>query len=165
MSSPIQSRFVSQALTKPWSTEHGDSAPPAVRTTSITGAVITAKFRAISTNLETEHLDFDALTAELEADPRNKAELEAAGNWAADFLYPGEESTLRTARLRKGLSQKQLAAMIGTSQPHVANLEKSGNDIMLSTAQKLCEALDIDFGRLPAMIDRQRALNAQKELK
>lgn len=152
-------------LTKPWSTEHGDSVPPTSRTTSNTGAVITAKFSAISANLNSEHLDFDALTAELEADPRNSSDLAAAGSWAADFLYPGEVDTLRTARLRKGLSQKQLAMLIGTSQPHVANLEKSGNDVMLSTAQKLCAALDIDFGRLPDMIDRQRAINAQKELK
>lgn len=152
-------------LTKPWSTEHGDSVAPTSRTTSLTGAVITAKFSALSPNLASEHQDFDALAAELEADPQNASELAVAGSWAADLLYPGEKDTLRTARLRKGLSQKQLAVMIGTSQPHIANLEKSGNDVMLSTAQKLCAALDIDFGRLPEMIDRQRAINAQKELK
>ncbi|MBI6849073.1 helix-turn-helix transcriptional regulator [Pseudomonas syringae] len=112
-----------------------------------------------------KHTDFDDLLAELEADPKNAKDMADAGSWAADFLYPGEAETLRTARLRKGLSQKQLASLIGTSQPHIANLEKSGNDVMLSTAVKLCAALDIEFGCLPGMIDHQRSINSQKELK
>ncbi|QJD55112.1 hypothetical protein QIT81_gp51 [Pseudomonas phage MR15] len=36
---------------------------------------------------------------------------------------------------------------------------------MLSTALKLCVALDVEFGCLPGMIDRQRSINSQKELK
>ncbi len=34
--------------------------------------------------------------------------------------WPGKPVTLRTLRLRKGLSQAQLAEAIGTQQPHIA---------------------------------------------
>ncbi len=103
--------------------------------------------------------------AELESDPNNAVELAEAGAWVADTFFKEDGETLRTARLRKGYSQKQLAERLGTSQPHIANLEKGGGDVMLSTAQKLCEALDIQFGDLPKMIERQREIQAQKERK
>lgn len=103
------------------------------------------------------------LMAELEADDSNRAELAEAGSWVSEAFYKDDGDTLKNARLRLGLSQKQLALAIGTSQPHVANLERSGGDIMLSTGVKLCAALNIDFGKLPEMIDRQRAINANKE--
>lgn len=101
--------------------------------------------------------------AELESDPSAADEMAAAGAWVAEQFYPRETDTIRVARLRKGISQKQLAFLIGTSQPHVANIEKSEGEIMLSTAQRLCEALDIDLGSLPEMIQAQRAINAEKE--
>ncbi|PYD13576.1 hypothetical protein DND58_14290 [Pseudomonas syringae pv. pisi] len=165
MSLATQSLFALPVPTENWSTTSGEASPPPARTTSNVGAVLALKFSPPTPNHNSKHTDFDNLLAELEADPRNAQDMADAGAWASDFLYPGEAETLRTARLRKGLSQKQLASLIGTSQPHIANLEKSGNDVMLSTAVKLCAALDIEFGCLPGMIDRQRSINSQKELK
>lgn len=152
-------------LTKPLSSGHGEATAPPAKTASKPGAVLTRSFHTVALRFADDNKDFDALAAELESEPANAAELAEAGAWAADLLYPGETETLKTARLRKGLSQKQLAKMIGTSQPHIANLEKSGTDVMISTAQKLCAALEVDFGKLPEMIQRQREMNAQKDVK
>lgn len=80
----------------------------------------------------------------------------------ADRFYAGEAETLKTMRLRKGYSQTQLAKLIGTSQPHVANLERSQGDVMFSTAEKICEALEISMDVFQMMLKRQREINASR---
>lgn len=52
---------------------------------------------------------------------------------------------LKAIRLAAGLSQAQLAELIGTSQPHIARLEKSPEAMYLETAVKLSHALNIDL--------------------
>src|SRR5690606_7906468 len=56
------------------------------------------------TQLSQAHNDFDALMAELENNPANSEELMVASAWVADTFYAEEGETLRTTRLRKGLS-------------------------------------------------------------
>lgn len=107
------------------------------------------------TQLSQKHNDFDALMAELESDPANAAELTAASAWVADTFYAGEGDTLRTARLRKGLSQTQLAALLSTSQPQVAKIESGKVDLQLSTLTKLAAALAVDANTLFRLIAAQ----------
>jgi len=121
--------------------------------------------KLVSSELASKHTDFDDFMAELEADPANAQGLAEAGSWVADQFYADDGITLRTARLRKGFSQKQLAEILGTSQPHVATIEKAGGDFMFATAAKLCEALGITLNDLPAILQRQRDINASKEKK
>ncbi|MFK4075183.1 helix-turn-helix domain-containing protein [Ectopseudomonas khazarica] len=52
---------------------------------------------------------------------------------------------LKAIRLNAGLSQLQLAELIGTSQPHIARLEKAPQNMQLDTAVKLSHALSIDL--------------------
>lgn len=57
-------------------------------------------------------------------------------------------SGLKAIRLNAGLSQAQLAQLIGTSQPHIARLEKSPESMYLDTAVKLSHALHIDLNEI-----------------
>lgn len=47
---------------------------------------------------------------------------------------------IRLARRRAGLTQRQLAAATGISQPTIAKLERGVDDPRLSTVQRLLEA-------------------------
>jgi len=100
--------------------------------------------------------------AELEADPANAEDLVEAGHWVAETLYGKEGDTVKSARLKKGLSQKQLADIIGSSQPHIANFEKGTQDPHFSTAKKISEALDVSLDALFEMLETQRNLNHAK---
>ena len=59
---------------------------------------------------------------------------------AAEALEPGYQ----VARLRilRGLTQAQLASMVGTRQPSIARLENGSSQPSLSFLQKIAEALD-----------------------
>lgn len=120
----------------------GSNVHPLVRTFSVT-------------QLSQQHNDFDALMAELEGNPANSAELVAAGAWVADTFYAEEGDTLRTVRLRKGLSQVQLAEMLQTSQPQVAKIESGKVDLQYSTLVKLGAALGLDANALFRLLEAQ----------
>jgi ribosome-binding protein aMBF1 (putative translation factor) len=48
-------------------------------------------------------------------------------------------------RVRHGLSQSQLAAMLGMRQPHVARLEAGDHEPSVATLSRLADALNLDF--------------------
>ena len=61
---------------------------------------------------------------------------------------------IRRARLLKGLSQKELAALCGYSDSTtIYKIEKGLQDIPTSKIKLLCSALDIDFNYLKGDID------------
>lgn len=51
---------------------------------------------------------------------------------------------VRDARMAAGLSQRELAARMGTSQAAVARLEAGGVGATLTTLQKVASALDLE---------------------
>ena len=51
---------------------------------------------------------------------------------------------VRDARERAGLSQRELATRIGTSQTTVARLEAGGGSVTLTLLQKVATALDLN---------------------
>jgi DNA-binding transcriptional regulator YiaG len=114
------------------------------------------------TQLAQQHNDFDALMAELEADPANAQELAEASTWVADTFYAHEGATVRTARLRKGLSQVQLSVILETSQAQVAKIESGRVDLQHSTLIKLAQALDVDANTLFSLLEAQS--NSRREL-
>jgi transcriptional regulator with XRE-family HTH domain len=63
-------------------------------------------------------------------------------------------------RLRKGWSQTQLANELGTSQPHIARIERGTENVTIETCRRLCRVLGIDMNRLDAALRRQEALRA-----
>ncbi|MFC0709233.1 helix-turn-helix transcriptional regulator [Azorhizophilus paspali] len=161
MSSAIRSQSASQQLIERWWTGTGEENQPTPSGSS-PPRIATFEVSVPSSSISKKHTAFDALLMELESDPSNAQDLAEAGAWVADNFYKDDGETLKTARLRKGLSQKQLASLIGTSQPHIATLESGRVEPNISTAQKLCEVLNLNFGDIPAILERQKALNSQK---
>ncbi len=84
--------------------------------------------------------DIDDIVAASEEDPDRKAALAEARALLADACY-AEEKTIAAMRLKKGLSQAQLAKLVGTSQPHIARIEGGVTEPLASTVKRLAEAL------------------------
>ena len=55
----------------------------------------------------------------------------------------------REARMRKGLSQKELADKIGKYPPYIVDIELGRRDLRISNIEKLCEALDLEINIKP----------------
>ncbi|GHU01318.1 hypothetical protein FACS1894154_11230 [Betaproteobacteria bacterium] len=99
-------------------------------------------------------VDVDDYLIRQEANPRKAAALaRARKRLATDApeLYPA--GALRTLRLQKGLSQKQLAARMGTSQSRLSRIEAGQDDPLLSTVRKLAQALDVSVEMIVAALD------------
>lgn len=63
--------------------------------------------------------------------------------------------TVRTLRLRHGLSQAKLGEMIGTSQPHIARIERGTENVTIETCRKLARVLSVDMNTLDAALRLQ----------
>jgi DNA-binding XRE family transcriptional regulator len=100
--------------------------------------------------------DIDDVVAEAEANPKRAAHMERARRDLAE-REPDRIKGLAALRLRKGWSQKRLAAEIGTSQPHIARLEIGHEDILMETARRLAAALGV------SIIDIDAALLARDQ--
>lgn len=59
---------------------------------------------------------------------------------AAEALEPGYQ--VARLRIQRGLTQAQLAEMVGTQQPSIARLENGSSQPSLSFLQKIAEALN-----------------------
>ncbi len=57
---------------------------------------------------------------------------------------------LREARRRLGLSQRELAEKIGTTQAHISRIEAGSVDLQLTTLVDLARALELDVLLVPA---------------
>ncbi|MCP4961714.1 MAG: helix-turn-helix transcriptional regulator [Actinomycetia bacterium] len=73
--------------------------------------------------------------------PAERAEFDKVYATARLALEFGEQ--VRDARERGGLSQRELAARMGTSQAAVARLEAGGVGSTLTTLQRVADALDM----------------------
>lgn len=91
-------------------------------------------------DLPAAYSDIRDLVAQDEQDPARSAELAEARALLADVYY-AEDKTISAMRLRKGLSQTQLAELVGTSQPHIARIEGGNTEPLASTVKRLAEAL------------------------
>lgn len=111
------------------------------------------------------HTEFDSFMAELEKDPVHAAGFAEARSWVADSFYAEDGTTIRTIRLKAGLTQKQLALAIGTSQPQIAKIESGRHDPVMSTCKRLSVALGASLDVICDAMERQAALNAAKEAK
>lgn len=52
---------------------------------------------------------------------------------------------LRAERLRRGLSQRDLAALVRTTQSTISHVERGDHGVHLSTARRWCAALGFDL--------------------
>jgi transcriptional regulator with XRE-family HTH domain len=65
-------------------------------------------------------------------------------------LSPGEQfgKNVRKARLKRGLSQEQLAEVADLHRTEISHIERSTRDIRLTTAVRVARALEIEPARL-----------------
>jgi transcriptional regulator with XRE-family HTH domain len=66
-------------------------------------------------------------------------------DYAADHIV----SALRTAREKKGISQRELSAKAGVPQAQISRFESSAVDIRLSSLVSLARALDLEIELIP----------------
>jgi DNA-binding XRE family transcriptional regulator len=90
----------------------------------------------------------DQLIAEFERDPASKEELQRGRQWLAKSVLGEQPQSLRVLRLRKGMSQAQLAEAIGTQQPHIARIERGQADVRLETCRRIAQVLGVDLNTL-----------------
>jgi len=162
MSSITQLQYESQPLIESYWTGDGVRQVAPSESSSTGGKIYVAEFTPPQSKLAQKHTEFDDLLAELERDPKSAEELAEGARWVGKEFYSGDGLTIKTARLRKGYSQQQLATILGTSQPHIASIERGQKEIYLSTAVKLCEVLGVSLEDLPAMIRQQELLNLER---
>jgi DNA-binding XRE family transcriptional regulator len=111
--------------------------------TSAPGAVVIREFyRAYDFPIPADFMDIDAAVEQQESNDEIRGGIAAARARLATILSLEKES-ISTMRLRRGMSQKQLAAAIGTSQPHIARIEAGRDNVLLKTANLLATALGV----------------------
>ena len=108
------------------------------------------------------HQTIEQLMSEWEQDEEWHAAMAEARHWIADQFYAEDDDTVRTLRLRKGWSQNRLAEVLGTSQSHVARIERGTENLALETCRKLCDALGVDMNALDLALRRQEAIARAK---
>ena len=96
--------------------------------------------------------------ADSEARPERKAALAEARKWLAEEFHSDSSDTVRSLRLQNGWSQVMLAEMLGTSQPHIARIEKGTENLSIETCRKLCAVFKIDMNTLNQLLRNQEAL-------
>jgi len=94
-------------------------------------------------------------------EPRGAA-LQQARKWFTDAFHSEDGDTVRTLRLQNGWSQTQLAARLGTSQPHVARIERGTENLAIETCRRLCSVLSVDMNTLDEALRRQEVLARAK---
>lgn len=109
-----------------------------------------------------KHPPIGDLVGQWEQNDKRRAALEEARRWVAETFHGEEGDTVRTLRLRKGWSQARLAKELGTSQPHIARIERGTENLAIETCRKLCIALEIDMNALDQALRRQEAIAQEK---
>lgn len=83
---------------------------------------------------------------------------------ATEMLEVAPES-LATLRLKRGLSQVQLAKKLDTSQPHIARIEAGKTALLWTTATRLADALGVSLDELRSHIEVTANANQEPQLK
>ena len=104
------------------------------------------------------HQTLEQLMNEWEQDEEWHAAMAEARHWVAEQFYAEDGDTVRSLRLRKGWSQSRLAEALGTSQSHIARIERGTENLALETCRKLCNALGIDMNTLDLALKNQEAI-------
>ncbi|MGJ7533917.1 MULTISPECIES: helix-turn-helix domain-containing protein [unclassified Variovorax] len=93
--------------------------------------------------------------ARLEADPLKAEALRGARTRLGELVAGANEGqeSLSSLRLRAGLSQAQLANLMGTKQSNISRWEKNISDLRGRTIKKLASVLGVSNEQILALID------------
>lgn len=97
--------------------------------------------------------------AELEAREGGRDVVRSARARASALLRGDGPATLRSMRLALGLSQAELAQIVGTSQPQIARIETGSHDPTYDTFERLAHALAVDVPDVVAAFREARNAN------
>lgn len=89
-------------------------------------------------------VSLESLIQKSEEDPIKSKYLSDARKELSNTLYDKEPKTLSVLRLAAGLSQVQLARLVGTSQPHLVRIEQGKNDPGTDMVARIAKALDLN---------------------
>lgn len=106
-------------------------------------------------------VSLESVLAEFEADNDMAERLRHARREMAGSLYADEPETLSALRLAAGLSQKQLADLVETSQPHIARIEGGQTDPSTDVVARIARALGVDESAAFRAIRLQRATRGE----
>lgn len=101
--------------------------------------------------------DIDAVVDRIEQAPVRRAAITLARRRLAARLKD-DIGGLAALRLARGLSQKQLAEAVGTSQPHIARIENGRDNVLLATANQLATALGVSLEDVNSALGFDRRL-------
>jgi len=99
---------------------------------------------AIKAPLPSGFEDIDPLVERIQTDPETQQAIAAGRRAVAEHHYAGSPRTLSYYRLQRGWSQKEFAALLGTSQSYVARLEAGSIDPQVSTVKRLAAVLGVE---------------------
>ena len=105
-----------------------------------------------------KHTAIGSLAARWDKSVERQQDMQDARRWLADTFHANEGDTIRTLRLRKGWSQARLAEEIGTSQSHIARIERGTENLAIETCRRLTGALDVDMNTLNDALRRQEVV-------
>jgi len=118
---------------------------PATQTNPVPCPVIEIDlYRSRDEDVPIGHFTIDEYIEQGEKDDSRRRALSEARQWVAETLYKGEEDSIRSLRLKKGLSQAKLASLANTTQAHIARIETGYSDCQVGTLQRVANALGID---------------------
>ncbi len=118
---------------------------------------IEARFKEVVTPVK--HTSIDDIVNEWSQDDDMREALENARLWYAEQYHAEDGVTIRTIRLKKKWSQAKLADEIGSSQSHIARIERGTENLSIETCRRLCVALDIDMNTLDCALKNQEKLH------
>lgn len=114
-----------------------------VQARSAPACVIVGEFDPPAPELPAGGIDIDDLAAEFERDPEAHGALQEARRWVSETFYTESPPSLSRLRLDRGLSQRQLGNLAGTTQSHIARIEKGTCDPQASTVKRIAVALGL----------------------
>lgn len=103
---------------------------------SITGEFVEVRFRIPAKNLEEVKKTLASFGAEEAGD---------SISWRQVFPNFNAGVALRGGRKREGLTQKDLARLIGVSQAHISEMEHGKRPIGKEMAKRLAKVLQVDY--------------------
>jgi len=97
-------------------------------------------------------VSLDQLVSEMKSAGLGDALARSRRRWSELIEKKQDKLTLRALRLRRGLSQAELAQEIGVTQPRIALWEARRESPSFKQIRKLCAALDIQADTLLAAL-------------
>lgn len=103
------------------------------------------KSASLAQEKQAEFIDADDFLNNLLLKHDIEKDLPEARRWLARELYDDSRPTLAALRLKKGLTQKQLASRVHEPQSSISRLESGDESPSIDRAARLAEALEISL--------------------